>query len=522
MPDQPSFLLIVTDQQRADHVGCYGNAVLRTPHIDALGDAGRRFERFYVAAPSCQSNRASLMTGRMPSLNGVRHNGLPLPLNATTFVHMLRDAGYRTALIGKAHLQNMTGLPPARKLEPRQGLRLPSEALREAEIGGRDGEAYGLKNERNWPSPLMQRHSGPFYGFEHFEIASNHADQVGGDYLFWARAQHAGFDALRAPASALPDPRYSAPQARRTAIPEVHYPSSYVAERTVAWLEEHARERADAPFFMQMSLPDPHYPFTPPGRYWDLYDPDEVALPDSFASADHMAVAGMKAAHRAGRAHREGHAPFAVTEREAREIIALTYGMIGLIDDCVGRVTAALDRLGLGATTVVIFTSDHGDHMADHGIVLKSPLHFQGLVRVPFLWRDPNGANGVSGALGSTIDIAPSILIRAGIQPNNGVQGRDLFDDAAEPDGVLIETDNPFPGGPPMPRTRTLVTRGWRLTVHQNVDWGEPYDLVADPGEVENLWEDSAHQERRAALTEQLLRRMIALQENAPLQTGLS
>ena len=102
------------------------------------------------------------------------------------------------------------------------------------------------------------------------------------------------------------------------------------------------------------------------------------------------------------------------------------------------------------------------------------------------------------------------------------MQGRNLFDDAAEPDVVLIETDNPFPGGPPMPRTRTLVTRGWRLTVHQNVDWGEPYDLVADPGEVENLWEDSAHQERRAALTEQLLRRMIALQENAPLQTGLS
>ncbi len=117
---------------------------------------------------------------------------------------------------------------------------------------------------------------------------------------------------------------------------------------------------------------------------------------------------------------------------------------------------------------------------------------------------------------------APSILIRAGIQPNNGVQGRDLFDDAAEPDGVMIETDNPFPGGPPMPRTRTLVTRDWRITVHQNVEWGELYDLAGDPDEIENLWDDPAHRETRAALTERMLRRMIDLQENAPLQTGLS
>ena len=522
MTDQPNFLLVVTDQQRADHLGCYGNPVLRTPHIDSLVEGGRRFDRFYVAAPTCQSNRASLMTGRMPSLNGVRHNGLPLPLDATTFVHILRDAGYRTALLGKAHLQNMTGLPPAQAFEAKPGLRLPSEALREAWIGGRRGDAYELENERNWPRPLMERHPEPFYGFEHFEVATNHGDLVGGDYLFWARERHAEFDSLRAQDNALSDPRYSAPQARRTAIPEELYPSSYVADRTVAWLESHARDGGDAPFFVQMSFPDPHYPFTPPGRYWDLYDPDSVQLPKSFENDGHMTVSGMKAALRAGRAHREGHAPYAVTEREAREIVALTYGMIGLIDDSLGRVTAALDRLGFGENTVVIFTSDHGDHMADHGIMLKSPLHFQGLVRVPFLWRDPNGSSGVCGALGSTIDIAPSILLRAGIQPNNGVQGRDLFDDAAEPDGVMIETDNPFLGGPPMPRTRTLVTRDWRITVHQNLEWGELYDLAGDPDEIENLWDDPAHRETRAALTERMLRRMIDLQENAPLQTGLS
>ena len=116
--ERPNFLFIITDQQRADHLGCYGNRVVRTPAIDGLAAAGNRFERFYVANPSCQPNRASIMTGRMPSLHGVRHNGVPLAHEATTFVELLREAGYRTALLGKAHLQNFTGRPPVQRSHP--------------------------------------------------------------------------------------------------------------------------------------------------------------------------------------------------------------------------------------------------------------------------------------------------------------------------------------------------------------------------------------------------------------------
>ena len=91
---RPNFLLIITDQHRADHIGCYGNSVVKTPHIDRLATAGTRFERFYVATPICMPNRATLMTGRMPSLHGARHNGIPLSLTATTFVDIMRAAGY--------------------------------------------------------------------------------------------------------------------------------------------------------------------------------------------------------------------------------------------------------------------------------------------------------------------------------------------------------------------------------------------------------------------------------------------
>ena len=118
---RPNFLMIVTDQQRADYLGCAGHTVLKTPHIDGIAARGVRFDRFYVANPVCMPNRATLMTGRMPSLHGVRHNGIPLSLSENTFVDLMRHEGYRTGLIGKSHLQNMTDNPPSmqRRIEPR-------------------------------------------------------------------------------------------------------------------------------------------------------------------------------------------------------------------------------------------------------------------------------------------------------------------------------------------------------------------------------------------------------------------
>jgi arylsulfatase A-like enzyme len=102
MNERPNFLLIITDQHRADHLGCYGNTVLRTPNIDRLAARGTLFERFYAASPVCMPNRATWLTGRMPSLHRVRSNGIPLHFSNVTFPEVLRASGYRTALIGKS------------------------------------------------------------------------------------------------------------------------------------------------------------------------------------------------------------------------------------------------------------------------------------------------------------------------------------------------------------------------------------------------------------------------------------
>jgi len=127
---RPNFLLFITDQHRADFLGCYGHPVLRTPHIDSIAARGIAFDRFYVASPVCQPNRASLMTGRMPSVHDVRSNGIPLSMNAVTFIDLLRDAGYNTALVGKSHLQNFTDWEPiVKRPKPREGFREPSSPL---------------------------------------------------------------------------------------------------------------------------------------------------------------------------------------------------------------------------------------------------------------------------------------------------------------------------------------------------------------------------------------------------------
>ena len=129
MTDRPNFLFFITDQHRADWLGCAGHPVVRTPNIDAIAARGTLFENFHVASQICMPNRASLMTGRMPSVHGLRYNGLALPARAVTFVDVLAKGGYKTAAIGKSHLQPFLDTPPSDP-DPEATSRLFAEAWR--------------------------------------------------------------------------------------------------------------------------------------------------------------------------------------------------------------------------------------------------------------------------------------------------------------------------------------------------------------------------------------------------------
>lgn len=518
MSKRPNFLFIITDQHRADHLGCYGNTVVKTPAIDGLAARGKRWDRFYVANPICMPNRASIMTGRMSSLHGARHNGIPLSRDHSTFVELLKDAGYKTGLIGKSHLQSFTGLPASNKYQPDPDRHTPRTELRDACKRNRHSEEYDLEVVSKWDKPLAQRMDEDFYGFEHVEIAADHADAACGDYLLWAREQVADFDSLVGPDNALPGSEIDAPQAWRTAVPEELYSTNWIADRSIDWLDDRAEE--DEPFFLQMSFPDPHHPFTPPGRYWDMYKPEDIELPASYGKGELEPIRIMREAMQNGTDPRDNQNPFYVTEEEAKGLIALTYGSITMIDDAIARVLARLEASGLAENTVVIFSSDHGDYMGDHGLMLKLLLHYQGLIRVPFIWCDPTSEEQgeVSGDLASSVDISTTILERAGIQPYNGIQGRDLLDSVA-PDSVLVEEDSQrvMTGFDKPQRVRTLVTEQYRMSLRQGEDWQELYDLKADPMEIDNLYDRPEYAEVRQQLTEQMLKRVIELQDRAPL-----
>ncbi|MSQ72124.1 MAG: sulfatase [Betaproteobacteria bacterium] len=530
MTTQPNFLFIITDQQRADHLGCYGNPVLRTPHIDTIAARGVRFERFFVANPICMPNRATIMTGRMPTLHGVRHNGIPLSHDQTTFVERLRAEGYQTALIGKSHLQNFTrdDVKFARQFEP--GLRPPPDGLTDAYHELLQGPDYDHEQPLDWLADPTPQVGLPFYGFDHVELCTWHGDMVQGHYSRWLQDKDPQAFAQWGPEHSETVPGYAAPQARRPRVPPELYPSSYIAERSVAWLEQHARNASAQPFFMQCSFPDPHHPFTPPGRYWDMYDPERIQLPPSFYKPSIGQVPMMKEVHAAfanGTAKRDWVGVYAVNEAEAKRITALTYGMIGLIDDCVGKMLASLESLGLAKNTVVVFTSDHGDWMADHGLMQKGPLHYRGLIRVPFLWSDPVAPRPGSSttALAGTIDIARSILHRAGLAPHNGMQGQALgrIVDEGRPsqhDGMIIEqtTQRPMPGFDRPARIRSFVDEDWRITLWSGWERGELYDLSSDPHEQNNLWDVERHKEKKTELMQRMLVKMIELQDWAPRQ----
>lgn len=525
-PRQPNFLLFITDQHRADHLGAYGNSIVQTPHLDQLARESWTAERCYVASPICMPNRASLMTGRLPSAHGARHNGIPLDLGAVTFVERLREAGYSTALVGKSHLQNITGAKP---LWPLPGAPVTQGEARRA-VAGRTDQEW----QPSWDAHPEHAMSFPFYGFEDVRLVINHGDTAAGDYKRWLRREHPQWADLVGPDKAEPAPGYELArikQAWRSRLPEELSTSSYIGGETCKKLEKYAAE--DKPFFLQCSFPDPHHPFTPPGRYWDMYRPEDMPLPPSYgheAGPSMPHLQWLQGQRDGGKAVKTTPACFAATPREVQEALALNYGCISHLDAVIGQVLSKLDALNLAENTIVIFTADHGDFFGDHQLLWKGPLHFQGLTRVPLIWRDPAVKQaGRSEQLCSSIDIAPTILARAGCVPYNGIQGINLQPAIAggaalERQALLIEEEGQrvifgFKG---RVRMRTLQTARHRLSIYHGTDLGELYDLQSDPDECHNLWGQPAMESLRSQLLEDLARLMIGYADESPHPTSLA
>jgi len=214
-------------------------------------------------------------------------------------------------------------------------------------------------------------------------------------------------------------------------------------------------------------------------------------------------------------------------EEELRKFIAYTYGTIALLDDSIGQVLAALDKLGYADNTIVVYTSDHGDLMGEHGMLFKGPSPYNGVLQVPMIWRVPGLTKpSVTDALISSIDYPKTILQLLGIperkHPPN-MQGYDMTPVLKHPstkirDCCYIEHDEEVgPKGPLYCRLRHLITENHKLTVYEGIKgFGDVFDRKNDPLELHNLWYNEDFKGKRFELVERLLQESLTVQTRNP------
>ena len=517
MSEKLNFLFIFTDQQRKDHLSCYNeNMVLKTPNIDKIAKEGIRFTNFYCNNPICMPNRSTIFTGQYPSVHGVTTNGRNLPQGTRTFVDILRENGYHTANFGKIHL-NYFGATKERF----------DEKLESQEF------AYPKYYKK------LTNHI-PYFGLEEIKLVSGHGILCGHpDFLNWVVSkvkldenlqlklgidpEDSDRDILRKYAK-LMTPKENGSflklQVWKHDIPEDLYSTTFVKEHVKAFLEKFAKGSIPKDnFFMFCSFPDPHHPFSPPGKYFDMHKPEDIILPRSF-NDNHENSTSLNKRHYSKPVKTEGTEPHLfpkakdLTDLDAKRVIAASYGMEKMIDDAIGEIIDVLVKTGLAKNTVVIYTTDHGDLGGEHKFFFKGPFLYQGLINIPFIMKIPGGVkNKVSTSLVSSIDIPETILELAGLPIPDFMQGRSMVPILRNPnekinENILVEMDDEFINE----KTRTLITDEWRITIFR--EYGELFNLNEDPDEMNNLWDDDLLKDIKLELILKLMRKNLRVRES--------
>lgn len=488
---KPNLLLITSDQQHWDTLGI-SNPRISTPALDRMAKEGLVCERAYCPNPTCSPSRSSIVTGLYPSWHGCWTIGTKLPEDVPTVGERLQSLGYATALIGKGHFHPLASTPESPSIECHPRLR---------------------------DLDFWRGFHGPWYGFQHVELARGHADEhlVGQHYALWMEER--GLSNWRDYFQPWP-PDPEAPTRRHSwDLPEQYHYTTWTGQRTIARLEQYAAE--EKPFFLWASFHDPHPPYLVPEPWASQYRPEDMRpghleegeldlLPPHFRMTQERDPDFS--------AYRETFGPHGMhshlqDEEEMKRDMAVYYGMVSFMDHWIGRILEALDRLGMAENTLVVFATDHGHFLGHHGLTAKGPFHFEDMLRVPMIVRYPAvvPAGRRTRALQSLVDLAPTFLRAVGAEPPGRMQGVNQLPCWAdeEPrvrDHVIVE--NRFE--PTRVHLRTYVNDRYKITVYRGQPYGEMFDLEADPEERRNLWDDPAHAEAKSKLLHELAQAEIA------------
>lgn len=434
---QPNVLVIHVDQHRMECLGAYGNTDIRTPNIDVLAKDGVRYDNSFCPYPVCTPSRYSLLSGRYVHEHRGWTNHCTLPPGVDTFASILREAGYKTKAVGKMHF-TPTYLD----------LGFDELLLAEQNGPGRWDDDYHR----------MLRDLGLVDG--------NDLEDQERRYRNTARPEY--WETFGALPSNLPDK---------------HHSTTWIGDRAVETLEAWGGSGQ----LLMAGFIKPHHPFDPPPEWSDAYDPDKLTLLPGWTDSCFPHDLELS----------KGYFPHEnLTIPALRRVMAYYYATIEHIDREVGRMIDTLKRKGLYESTMIVFTSDHGDYMGHHHLLLKGNNMYDPLVKVPLIIKFPGNERkgAVSDALVNNVDVAPTILAQTGRRPSDGMSGRDLAQGDEGPGEAFSESSK---GAHAMARTKTR-----KLILAQRRGQALFYDLEKDPHETVNLYDDPAYQDEVRALTE--------------------
>ena len=447
---QPNLLFIYADQHRADVLGCAGNDIVMTPHLDRLATEGVRFDQTWTESPICQPARASLLTGRYPNDHGVLGNfGGDCQPEWDTFPRRLQEAGYTTASIGKTHFST-----------------------------------WPMGAEPGTPAPTDEWIGS--FGFDHVVEEFDkyvHLFDVETPYMRFLR-EH---DAL--------EPYQEVVQANfrggdrhwngvTSPLPQELDLTCFLADEAQQWLD---RRPNDVPWFLQLSFVQPHVPLMGDPVWGDHYAKTAI---ERTARSEPISTTDEWATHLNG-LRNHSHSELLTDEfvlAGARQY----YAMVSLIDQRIGDLLAQLEKKGQLDNTWIVYSADHGEMLGDHGLMAKMNF-YRSSVRVPLIMRPPGGTNGrVETEPVQAFDVAATLLDAGTATALDGAPSRSLVTLVTGGEGTARHhAVSMIRLLPRLPTWQAITDGQWRATF--NADTGEVselFDLVADPDEVTNRASD--------------------------------
>jgi arylsulfatase A-like enzyme len=476
-------ILITTDQQRYDSININGSSFMHTPNLDRIGKEGAVFSRAYCPTTVCTPSRVSMMTGMHLSKHGAYNIGSNPGSYELFLSTILRQHGYKTHHIGKAHWH-----------------------------------PWGAPSPETMPVNSSGSDFTDFSGFETARLSVGHADYgIKSHYAKWIVEK--GFDPKSFKVHRLfdKDPFGTGDWD----LPAELHSGSWLVHETNRFLEQHDHQ---TPFFLNIGFQDPHHPHILPNDFKNRVNPNDIPpydfrIEDESNFAEHIPHfhrGTLRESRFQGHYNMAGNIgnmswiDYFQNPDKARATRSYYYSMVQLIDEQVGGILDALDKFGYQDDTLIIFTSDHGEMLGDHGIGQKGPLIYDGVTRIPLLMRFPKEFSPcqIEDCV-SLVDLLPTILDFVGIAIETPRDGRSLKNrlqhgESLDRVGVRIE----YKEEPDRIRYKCWVNQEWKLGIYLGESFGELYHLSDDPKEKHNLFFDSAYDSVKVKLMSELLNDM--------------